>query len=135
MPTKYFTFLQLQVAGFQTYHFHIHDVFYIHIDTYYYFTIDFNCIFLHQIYIYIRMIYTFLMFSIHLFLQICRLKQMFLFNLEKFTKYWASAFKVVSSNLCLGRKPRIQIFFLIVHRWARINFINNEFFFHASICS
>ena len=48
--------------------FHIHYVFYIHINIYHYSTIDLNYIFLHQISICIGMIYALLMFSIYLFL-------------------------------------------------------------------
>ena len=44
--------------------FHIHDVFCIHIDIFRYSTIDLNCIFFHQIYIYIRIIYALLMFRL-----------------------------------------------------------------------
>ena len=40
----------------------------------------------------------------------CKLKQSFLFNLEKLIEYWASAVSVVSSNSCVDSLPRIKIF-------------------------
>ena len=38
----------------------------------------------------------------------------FLFHLESLIKYWASADKVVSSNLCVGSLPKIKIYFFLL---------------------
>ena len=61
---KYFLFSQDSKHNI----FHIHDVFYTHIDIYHYSTIDLNYIFFRQIYICIPMLYVLLMILIHLFL-------------------------------------------------------------------
>ena len=39
------------------------------------------------------------------------LKQNFLFDLEKLSKYWASTVNVLSLNPCVGSLPKIKIFF------------------------
>ena len=44
----------------------------------------------------------------------CRLKQMFLFDLEKLMKYLASAGIVVSSNPCVGLSTRTGISSLLL---------------------
>ena len=44
----------------------------------------------------------------------CRLRQNFLFSLEKLTDHWASPVNVVSSNPCVGPKPRIKISFILL---------------------
>ena len=43
-----------------------------------------------------------------------RTKQNFLFDLEKLIEHWAFAVNVVSSNYCVGPKPRIKISFFLL---------------------
>ena len=43
-----------------------------------------------------------------------RTKQNFLFDLEKLIENWAFAVNVVSSNYCVGPKPRIKISFFLL---------------------
>ena len=60
--------------------FHIYEVFYNRTDIYRYSNFDLNYIFYHQIYIYIRMIYALLIFSIHLFLMMMMMMMMMMMN-------------------------------------------------------
>ena len=49
-----------------------------------------------------------------LFLLYCKLKQNFLFYIEKLTEYWTSAVNVASSNPCVGPFPGIKITFFLL---------------------
>ena len=51
--------------------FQMYDASYPHINIYWYYSIGLHCVFFHQIYIYICMIYASLIFLIHVFLQSC----------------------------------------------------------------
>ena len=49
---------------------------------------------------------------------ICRLKQNFLFDLEKLIEYWVSVVNVVSSYPCVGPLPRVKISFPLSSVWS-----------------
>ena len=50
-----------------------------------------------------------------------RLKQSFLFDLEKLIEYCASAANVVSSNPCVRPIPRINMYFPFVYQYAQMS--------------
>ena len=86
MTLNIFHFCNYMWQDSKQFFFHLYDVFstYAHISFYCYSTIGLNYIFLHQVYIYICMIWDLLMFLIHLFLKSCwtRFDLNILFSLE-----------------------------------------------------
>ena len=52
----------------------------------------------------------------------CRLKQNFLFDLEKLIDYWGSAVNVVRSNPCVGPIRRIKVLFSYYQYAQRISY-------------